>query len=91
MAAFLIRLVGYALLLGISSRIAQTVWSNDALDAIAVLQPLHDTGVLVLLVAPLVLALIGIGRLRPFAVFAGFALAGAALTAPFACARFVGG
>jgi hypothetical protein len=91
MLGFIVRLVGYALLLGVSSRIAQTLWSNDGLDAVAVLQPLHDAGVLALVIAPLALALIGIGRARPLAVFVAFALAGAAVAAPFACARVAGG
>ena len=91
MLGFVVRLVGYALLLGVSSRVAQTLWSNDGLDGIAALQPLHDAGVIALAAAPIVLALIGIGRLRPFAVFAGFALAGAAVTAPFVFARVAGG
>jgi hypothetical protein len=91
MLGFVVRLVGYALLLGVSSRVAQTLWSNVGLDAVAVLQPLHDAGVIALLIAPIILALIGIGRLRPFAVFVGFALAGAAVSAPFVFARVAGG
>ena len=91
MLGFIVRVVGYALLLGVSSRVAQTLWLNDGLDAVAVLQPLHDAGVITLAVAPIALALIGIGRLRPFAVFVGFALAGAAVTAPFVFARVAGG
>jgi len=90
MVAFIVRLVGYALLLGVTSRIAQTMWSNDGLDVIGALRHFHDVGVTVLLVAPLVLALLGIGRLRELAVFIAFFLAGAALTAPFVCARVVG-
>jgi hypothetical protein len=91
MLGFIVRLVGFAVLLGVASRVAQTLWSNDGLEAFAALQPLHDTGVVALLVAPFVLALIGIGRLRPLAVFVAFALAGAAVTAPFVCARVAGG
>jgi len=90
LANFIIRLVGYAVLLGVASRIAQTLWSNFGLDGIAALQPFHDAGVVALLVAPVVLALIGVGPLRSFAVFAGFYLAGAALTAPWVCARVAG-
>ena len=37
-----------------------------------------------------VLALIGVGPLRSLAVFAGCFLAGAALTAPWVCARVAG-
>ena len=84
------RLVAYGVLLGVSSRIAQTLWDNAGLDALAALQPLHDAGVLALLLAPFVLALIGIGRLRGLAVFTACFLAGAALTAPFVCARVAG-
>jgi hypothetical protein len=91
MRGFIVRLVGYALLLGVSYRVAQTWWANDGLDGLTALQPVHDTGVLVLVIAPVVLALVGIGRLRPVALFAGFALAGAALTAPFVLARVAGG
>jgi hypothetical protein len=88
---FVVRLVGYALLLGVSSRIAQTLWSNDGLDAVGALVSFHDKGLTVLLVAPLVLALIGIvPALRAAALFLGFFLAGAALTAPLVCARAAG-
>jgi hypothetical protein len=90
MIAFVMRLVGYALLLGVTSRVAQTLWSNAGLDEIAGLQPFHDAGVTALLVAPLVLALLGIGPLRSFALFVACFLAGAALTAPFVCARVAG-
>jgi hypothetical protein len=90
LAGFIIRLVGYALLLGVTSRTAQTLWSNFGLDEIAALQPFHDAGVLVLLAAPVPLALIGVGPLRRFAVFAACFLAGAALTAPWVCARVAG-
>ena len=85
------RLVSYAVLLGVSYRIAQTQWLNDGLDGVAGLQPLHDAGAFALVIAPLVLALAGVGRLRPFAVFAGFALAAAAITAPLVLARVAGG
>ncbi|MEA2689162.1 MAG: hypothetical protein QOD51_1769 [Candidatus Eremiobacteraeota bacterium] len=91
MVGFIIRLVGYALLLGIASRIAQTLWSNDGLDAVRALTSFHDKGVTGLLAAPLVLALIGtVPALRAVAVFLAFFLAGAALTAPFVCARVAG-
>ena len=90
MVGFIVRLVGYALLLGISSRVAQNAWSNLGLDAFDVLQPLHAGGITVLLVAPVVLALIGAHALRLFCVFVAFALAGAAITAPFVIARVAG-
>lgn len=90
MARFIVRLVGYAVLLGVSYRLAQTMWSSYGLDEIAGLQAFHDAGVIALIVAPLVLALIGFGRLGGVAVFAGAFLAGAALTAPWVCARVAG-
>jgi hypothetical protein len=90
MLGFIIRLIGYVLLLGVAERIASTLWTRDGLDAYAALQPLHDEGIAVLLIAPLVLALIGFGQLRLVAVFLGFGLAGAALTAPFVLARVTG-
>ncbi len=88
MAGFLLRLVGYALLLELSSRFAQQLWTQYGLGAVAALQPLHDNGILALWIAPFVLAIIGFGQLRTTAIFIGFALAAAALTAPFALARF---
>ena len=42
-------------------------------------------------IAPLVLALIGFGAARQLAIFIAAFLAGVALTAPFALARFAGG
>jgi hypothetical protein len=90
MVGFIIRLVGYALLLGVSSRIAQTMWSHYGLDGVAALQPFHDAGIAVLLVAPVVLAVFGVGVLRSFAVFVASFMAGAALTAPLVCARVSG-
>ena len=88
MAGFIIRLVGYALLLELSSRFAQQLWVQNGLDNVASLQTLHDDGILALWIAPFVLALFGFGALRTTAIFLGFALAAAALTAPFALARF---
>ena len=90
MLNFIIRLVGYALLLGIASWVARALWSANGLDGIASLQHVHDAGVAVLLVAPVVLALLGFGALRGICVFAGCAIAGAAITAPFVIARVVG-
>jgi hypothetical protein len=87
---FIIRLVGYALLLGVSSRIAQTLWTKYGLDGNAALQPFHDAGVAALLVAPVVLALLGVGILRTLCVFVACALAGAAISAPFVIARVAG-
>ncbi len=88
--AFVIRLALYALLLGVSSRIAQTLWSNHGLENVTALQPLHDAGITALLVAPVVLALIGAGRFGWIALFLAFFLAGAALSAPFTFSHLVG-
>jgi hypothetical protein len=90
MIGFIIRLFGYAVLLGIVTRIALVWWSQNGLDDVAALQHFHDQSIGVLLIAPIVLALIGFGRLRDIALFLGFFLAGAALTAPFVCARVAG-
>jgi len=87
-AGFIIRLVGYALLLELSSRFAQQLWVQHGLDDVPSLQALHDDGILVLWAAPFVLALFGSGALRTTAIFLGFALAAAALTAPVALAHF---
>jgi hypothetical protein len=89
-AGFIVRLVGYALVLGIVARIAAALWVHLGLDGSIELQPFHDIGVEVLIVAPLVLALFGFGALRQVAVFVAAFLIGAALIAPFACARFAG-
>ena len=86
---FFLRLVGYAPLLGLSAYAFQTLWTNDGLDAVGRLHSFHDKTILALRVAPLVLALLG-GPLRALAIFAGFFLAGAALTAPFVAARVAG-
>lgn len=88
--AFVIRLVGYALLLGVTSQVMQALWTGYGLDAIGRLQHFHDLALTGLLVAPVVLALLGFGRLQAIAVFCGCFLAGAALTAPFVCARVAG-
>ena len=90
MANFIIRLVCYALLFGVTAYLFQTWWSGNGLDAVGALRSFHDKTILGLRVAPLVLALIGIGRLRSLAVFVAFLLPGAALTAPFVCARVSG-
>jgi hypothetical protein len=87
MINFIVRLVLYALLLGVSSRIAQTLWSNAGLDGIAALQPFHDAGIVVLLAAPVVFALLGYGALRGICIFVACTLAGAAITAPLVIAR----
>lgn len=90
MVNFVIRLVAYAVVLGVTSRVAQTLWSQHGLDGVADLQPLHDEGITTLLVAPIVFALVGFGRLAPLCVFLACLLVGAAITAPFVFARLVG-
>jgi hypothetical protein len=90
-AGFLIRLVAYAVLLGVVSRGAESLWVAHGLDGSIELQQFHDNGTLTLVIAPLVLALIGFGPLHRAAVFVAALLAGAALTAPFAFAHFVNG
>jgi hypothetical protein len=89
-AGFIVRLVGYALAFGIAARIASVLWVNYGLDSSTALQPFHDLGFEILVIAPLPLALIGFGRLRRVALFVAGLLIGAALTAPFAAARFAG-
>jgi uncharacterized membrane protein YvlD (DUF360 family) len=90
LAGFLIRLVAYAVALGVVSRIAEYLWVQRGLDGSITLQPLHDAGITTLVIAPIVLAIVGFGRLRPVAIFLATFLIGAALTAPFALARFAG-
>ena len=89
-AGFFVRLVGYALALGIVARIAAALWVKYGLDGSIALQPFHDVGVEVLVIAPLLLALFGFGSLRRPAFFIAAFLIGAALTAPYACAHFAG-
>jgi hypothetical protein len=90
-AGFVVRLVVYALLFGITARVADAFWTGAGLDTSVDLQTLHDTGMRALVVAPPALAIIGFGTLRRVAIFVAAFLIGAALTAPFACARFAGG
>jgi len=90
LAGFFVRLVGYALALGLTARIAGALWVQYGLDGSIALQPFHDLGVEVLVIAPLPLALLGFGAFRRAAFFVAAFLIGAALTAPFAAARFSG-
>ena len=84
---FIIRLVGYALLVGAPSRVGQFFWERAGLDQLDLLRPAHDLMTTVVLVVPFVLALVGFGLLRRPAIFVALFIAGAALTAPFAFAR----
>lgn len=90
LAGFIVRLVGYALALGIVVRVAAALWVQYGLDGSIELQPFHDYGVEALLIAPLPLALFGFGRFGRAALFVAAFIAGVALTAPFATARFAG-
>jgi hypothetical protein len=89
-AGFVVRLVVYALVLGITARVAEALWVQQGLDAAPELLAFHDLGIRVLVIAPFACALIGIRPLRRVAIFLAAALAGVALTAPFACARLAG-
>jgi hypothetical protein len=86
---YIMRLVGYALVLGIPARLAEWLWEQKTLDTVDQLQSPHATAILVLEIAPFVLALFGFGRLRNLAVFIALVIDGALLTAPFALARLV--
>lgn len=88
-AAFVVRLAAYAIVLGIASRLADWLWVSRGLGGVGLLAAAHDNALAALAVAPVVLAL-GFGPLRRVAIFAAGFLIGAALTAPFALARFGG-
>jgi hypothetical protein len=85
--AYVVRLVGYALLIGIPVRIAEYFWVRATLDQVDVLRSPHDATTAVVTIAPFVLAIFGFGALRKTAIFVAMYIAGAALTAPFAFAR----
>ncbi len=85
--AFIVRLVGYALLVGAPARIGEYYWERGGLDQAQVLQSGHALAITIVIVTPIVLAFFGFGRLRPVAVFIAMYLGFAALTAPFALAR----
>lgn len=89
-AGFVIRLALYAIVLGIVSRVAEWEWQVQGLGDVSGLEGIHHAGVEILALAPIVLALIGVGVLRGLAVFATAFLIGAALTAPFVLGRFAG-
>jgi hypothetical protein len=91
LAAFVVRLAGYAIALGLVARLGEWLWDRRGLDRVFQLQSGHDAALTVLALAPIGLALLGVGVLRPLAVFVASFLIGAALTAPFAFARLAGG
>jgi hypothetical protein len=84
---FVVRLVGYALLVGIPVRIAEYLWERAGLDHVDVLRAPHDTFATVVTYMPFILALFGFGVLRRPAIFIAGYIAGVALTASFAFAR----
>lgn len=88
-AAFIVRFLAYSLVLWAAYAIAQTQWTHADLDLNDAFNSLHALGVIVLTVAPLVLAIVAIIA-RPVAIFVLFYLVGAVVTAPFALARFGG-
>ena len=90
MIGFLLRLIGYALLFGVTWRVSESLWVQTGLTGIDRLQHFHNLETTALLAAPIVLALLGFGPLRSLCVFVAFFLVGAALTAPFTIARVVG-
>jgi hypothetical protein len=85
--AYVVRLVGYALLIGIPVRIAEYFWVRAALDSVDLLRTPHEVATATATIAPFVLAVFGYGALRNVAVFIALFIVGAALTAPFALAR----
>lgn len=91
MGGFFVRLIGYALLLGGSENVAQHLWTAHGLDQYFNLQAFHDNGVHALVAAAVICSLFGFGWMRRPAIFVAFLLAAAALTAPFALARVLGG
>jgi hypothetical protein len=88
-AAFILRFLAYAIVLGATYGVAQSFWINRGLDLDTELSGFHAAGVTVLTFAPLGLAIIAIVA-RPVAIFGLFFLVGAMLTAPFALGRFAG-
>jgi len=88
-ASFIVRFLGYSLVLWAAYAIAQSLWTHAGLDLNEGFDGLHSQGITILTVAPLVLAIIAIIA-RPVAIFVLFYLVGAVLTAPFALARFGG-
>jgi len=86
---YIMRLVGYALLVGIPARLAEWFWQQKNLDTVDQLQAPHSYAVFALTAVPFVLALFGFGRFRNLAIFVALALDGAVLTAPFTFAHLV--
>jgi len=88
-ATFIVRFLVYAIVLGVAYAISQNFWAQNGLDLNPNVAGYHALAVTVLTAAPFVLALVAIVA-RPLAIFVLFYLVGAALTAPFALARFAG-
>jgi hypothetical protein len=90
MLAFVLRLIGYGVVFGLTARVSQMLWTQQGLDGIGRLTHFHNLEMTTLIVAPIVLALVGFGALRSACVFIAFFLVAAALTAPFTIARVIG-
>ena len=90
MIGFVIRLIGWVLLLGCAARYVDAQWTARGLDQIDRLVAFHQHLLVALYAGAIILAIVGFGRWRAIAIFAGFFLAGIALTAPWAIARVVG-
>jgi len=89
MAAFLLRFLLNAIVIGAAYTIAQSFWTRIGLDVNPAFDGLHALGMAILIFAPFALAVVGIVA-RPFAIFVLFYLVGAMLTAPFALGRYAG-
>jgi len=90
MRAYLIRFVGYEVVLGIAAWMAHALWSSHGLGAVESLRRFHDAGIAALLLAPFVLATFRTRRARALAALIAGLLIGAALTAPYVCAVAAG-
>ena len=87
-ASYLLRLVGYAIILGIATRIADAMWVQDGLDSFGQLQTWHGEGLTAMTWAPIVIAFISLAAPR-IALFLAFLAIGAVLSEPYAFARMM--
>jgi len=87
-ASFLIRFVGYALVMAVAYSLGSYLWTRNGLDGVDALSGFRALGFLLFVFAPFCLALVGVVA-RPLALFVLFYLVGAMLTAPFAFARWL--
>ncbi|MBV8152306.1 MAG: hypothetical protein JOY59_12175 [Candidatus Eremiobacteraeota bacterium] len=88
-ASFLLRFVGYAMVLAIAYALGSYFWYRNGLDGVDALADVRALGFAIFVFAPFLLALVG-AVARSFSVFVLFFLVGAMLTAPFALARLTG-